>query len=332
VTPTRLRRGFTLIELLVVIAIIAVLIGLLLPAVQKVREAAVVLQCKNQLRQIGLGTLNFADAQGAFPPARIVERPSSGPQLGAACGGEHATWLVRLLPYVEQDNVYRLWSLADRVKEQPRAARDAVIGLYLCPARRGAAQAVLPSHPGLPIILPCGCRFPGKEIFGGSVADYAGNHGDLSPGTSGLPTDFYWGGYGTGVIISSRGVCDGDRPTDWLDRVRVTDLLDGASNTLLAGEKHVRAGRLVQTPDEGPAFDGALFSNMSRVGGPGVPLAQGPSDDVAGMGLFAFGSWHSRVVHFAFGDGRVAGLRTDLSTLVLERLCNRADGQVIPEY
>src|SRR5690349_17539599 len=93
--PTRLRRGFTLIELLVVIAIIAVLIGLLLPAVQKVREASARTQCTNNLHNIGIACTKFHDEYGFLPPSRIWDH--------------WATWAVLILPNLEQDNLYKLW-------------------------------------------------------------------------------------------------------------------------------------------------------------------------------------------------------------------------------
>ena len=99
-----------------------------------------------------------------------------------------------------------------------------------------------------------------------------------------------------------------------------------------AGEMHVPRDKLATVPENGPAYDGSRFYNAARVGGLGVPLAAGPDDDVNGMGLFAFGSWHAGVCHFAFADGRVAALRATISADTLARLCNRADGQPIPEY
>jgi prepilin-type N-terminal cleavage/methylation domain-containing protein len=325
------RPAFTLIELLVVIAIIAILIGLLLPAVQKVREAAARTQCHNNLKQLALATLNFHDTEGAFPPARVVDRPAAGVEAWRT-SGDNPSWMVRILPYVEQQAGYNLWDLTLPYSGNSTAARRVVVKSFLCPTRRGTDQSISPSTDGPPIHLPCGCIIPGQPIAGGMTSDYGGNHGDLSPGTSGLPTDFLWGGYGTGVIISSRGVWVSAAPRAWTDKVRVEGITDGASNTVLVGEMHVPRGKLASIPDNGPCYDGSRFFNMTRVGGPGVPIANGPDDDVAGMGLYAFGSWHPGVCPMAFCDGRVDAVRNTISTQVLERLLNRADGQVVPNY
>jgi prepilin-type N-terminal cleavage/methylation domain-containing protein len=127
-----LRRGFTLIELLVVIAIIAILIGLLLPAVQKVREAAARMQCTNNLKQIGIAMHSCHDANGSFP---FEDGPGG---LVATCP---PSLFVQILPYVEQDNLYRQMSaqggggLTNWIGNQGLADNTS-IKTFLCPARR----------------------------------------------------------------------------------------------------------------------------------------------------------------------------------------------------
>jgi prepilin-type N-terminal cleavage/methylation domain-containing protein/prepilin-type processing-associated H-X9-DG protein len=324
------RPALTLIELLVVIAIIAILIGLLLPAVQKVREAAARTSCQNNLKQLALAVVHFHDAEGAFPPARIQERPDAIPRGGDL--GRHPTWLVRVLPYLEQRAAFAEWDLTEHYGLHPAEVRERVQRAYLCPARRGPDRAVVPTTDLPDFELPCGCRLSAGRVHSGAAADYAGNHGDLSPGTSGLPTDFDWGGNGTGVLISSRAVWADGHPRSWVDKVRVADLTDGASNTALVGERHVPRDKLGVAPEDGPGYDGRWFYNSARVGGPGVPVAAGPDDAVGGMGLYAFGSWHPGVCQFAFADGRVQPVRTGISSDTLARLCHRSDGLVIPDY
>lgn len=329
---SRRRSGFTLIELLVVIALIGVLVALLVPAVQKVRAAAAAIMCRNNLKQIALATLHFHDHHGAFPPARIVPKPTGFEPPNLACGGSEGTWLVRILPYVEGNTIFQLWDLTLPYASQPVQARESLPSIFNCPARRSGAETLFPTQAGPAIVFPCGCTSPGATIVSGASGDYAGNHGDLSPGSSGQPTDFFWGGNGTGVIISSRGLCENGLPTSWADKIRVRDIQDGTSQTFLVGEMHIPRGKLAHAPENLPSYDGTFFYASARVAGPGVPLGQGPDDTVGGMSAFAFGSWHAGICHFAFADGRVSSVSNQVSTQVLEALSNRHDGQVVPDY
>lgn len=153
------RPGFTLVELLVVLAIISLLVGLLLPAVQKAREAANRISCANNLKQIGLAMHHYHDTQGFLPPTRLAE--------------QQATWAVLILPYLEQDNLYRQWNLARTYYEQPDVARLGRFKGYFCATRRMVTSAPTesisgdePSHAG-----------PGATNVPGGLCDYAVNLG-----------------------------------------------------------------------------------------------------------------------------------------------------------
>jgi len=139
------RRGFTLIELLVVIAIIGILIGLLLPAVQKVREAAARVKCMNNEKQLALGCHNYHDVNGKLPPAIQMRRsgPNSVSNPTTASQNFGPNWIVLILPYIEQDNLYR--SVSDSIENYMttgdagwRAIRGTRIPILLCPTDSGA--------------------------------------------------------------------------------------------------------------------------------------------------------------------------------------------------
>src|SRR5437879_3505532 len=128
------RSAFTLIELLVVIAIIAVLMGLLLPAVQKAREAASRIQCANNLKQIGLAMHHYENVHERLPPSRL--------RVGSA------TWMVLILPFLEQDNLHRQWDLSQSYYQQNAVARLTPVKIYFCPSRRTATTGPTASQSG----------------------------------------------------------------------------------------------------------------------------------------------------------------------------------------
>ena len=320
------RSGFTIIELLVVVAIIGVLIALILPAVQQTREAARSTQCKNNLKQISLATLNFHDTYRAFPPARIMPRPGDPPQL--SCGRGSVTWFVRILPFLDQGNLRGLWDPTIPFASHDADTRNKALPIFMCPTRRSVDGAKCPTTT-TPVSASCGCS--GLQTFiGGATGDYAGNHGDISPGAFGFTTDFYWGGYGTGVLIGSRAFCVAGQPRDWIDKVKLKDVTDGSTNTILVGEAHLNPGGLNRTPEDGCIYDGWHFSFSTRIGGPGVKLA--PSPDYVDTRLYSFGSIHSGRCHFALSDGSVRAISTDINEDLFGQLCNRKDGDHVDGF
>jgi prepilin-type N-terminal cleavage/methylation domain-containing protein/prepilin-type processing-associated H-X9-DG protein len=209
---SRNRKGFTLIELLVVIAIIAILIGLLVPAVQKVRDAAARIQCQNNLHNIGLALHNYHDTQSGFP---------KGVQT-TWTQGFYLSWQARLLPYVEQDNLWKITDKQEAISYYPwdntaYPALGTPMKVYSCPSDSRTLQAL--QSEGLTVAFTAYEGVSGinlKSRDGILFPDYKTRIGDITDGTSntlmvgerppGATLDFGWwfAGYGQ----EGMGSCD----------------------------------------------------------------------------------------------------------------------------
>ena len=308
-------KGFTLIELLVVIAIIAILIGLLLPAVQKVREAAARTKCQNNLKQIGLGLHNYHSAYGKFPAGWKTNYPA-----GATAADGYWGWAVELLPYVEQENLYRRIDPTTRrmrqVFQTDLAALRTPVPVYMCPSDT---------------VYPLNNNRKFRQMVSGQEIDVAISN---YPGNGGNSGD-------TGLFQANR-------------QLAVLEVIDGTSNTLAVGE---RASKVVGGASPNGLQHAALWVGISEApnenGLVGQSAARGYTyyrmpDGETGTGAVlpenAFASNHTGGANFVFCDGSVRFIQSSINWTsastsgtptamgTFNRLGQRDDGQPIADF
>jgi prepilin-type N-terminal cleavage/methylation domain-containing protein/prepilin-type processing-associated H-X9-DG protein len=304
----RSRKGFTLIELLVVIAIIAILIGLLLPAVQKIREAANRMVCTNNLKQVGLAAHNYESSNGYLPPG--MTQDGWGP-------------IAMSLPFLEQDNLYRTLVI------NPTATTVSQMYFQIA-ANRTALQSKVKT-------LQCPTSDKGDGSQYCTIGIYYGTRGtDWTPiQTTWANTHLGFGAPTAGLLGKSNyvGVAGDWRYGEqyrgvfyWGRQLAVSQIGDGSSNTLMFGEMHV--GKFgASTPNNFAAFSWGTNSLFTAFG-----VSTGPTYASGGA---VFGSLHTNLINFCFADGSVRSLRNPSQFNVnpgftlFTTMAGHSDGQVI---
>jgi prepilin-type N-terminal cleavage/methylation domain-containing protein len=296
---SRRHRGFTLIELLVVIAIIAVLIALLLPAVQQAREAARRSQCKNNMKQLGLGLHNYHDTFNTFPPGwvtRITDPVYNNNRFG---NGRFA-WSMFILPYADQASIYNLqdFSLDDQPDGNNTNKLNTPLSMYRCPSDTGART--------------------GAKTWGRS--NYLGNYGNTVPAAHAFDE------FANGIFFGN-------------STIKMRDITDGTSNTLLVGECSIKQfGIANRNPGAGnwPGLDQNKQYDMVVRGtnaGSGINRSTGVSNTAQD----GFGSFHVGGVHFLLCDGSVRFVSENIDSSTgtsgtLQQLGHRADGVPMGQF
>jgi prepilin-type N-terminal cleavage/methylation domain-containing protein/prepilin-type processing-associated H-X9-DG protein len=325
----RRRHGFTLIELLVVIAIIAVLIGLLLPAVQKVKEAANRATCANNLKQLALACHNYHDVHGYLPPGGRFHPPGD-PRYS------HGGWTVYILPFMEQENLFRqIPNLGMPYKDAIREAIAAGILPAKLPYLRCPSD---PDVPELPVTNYTGNQ--GPQCWRGMCGAANDPHQKFCNGTSDdLPRPLNPRTYPGYTASANLGrTLDGSQVRGmfgtWGPRLSLKSATDGTSSTLLLGEmlpgeNQMRDNHWASTgPRRAVTTIIPINYHTDYLGADGctaAPLRYYANANVAD----GFRSWHSGGANFALADGSVRFLSQTIDHQTFQYLGCRNDGQPV---
>lgn len=294
------RAAFTLIELLVVIAIIAVLIGMLMPAVQKVREAAARIQCTNNLKQIGLALHNYHDTYKALPPGYRCTMPQRDPNYTSPGWG----WAAYILPHIEQGNLARNINYDLPIEHAAnQAARTMPLPLYTCPS----------------------------DNFTGIFTVYDAKNNALAQAA----TNSYAGSFGVGVDIDEE-LDEGNGLFFRNSKVRLLDIRDGTSNTFAVGE---RAALFTQSPWAGAINYGTTRITPGAPTLNTGAVEEAPTQTLVHVAVHTlndpnsdpedFFTPHLGAAMFLFGDGSVRSVRIGTSLAILQALATRDGGETV---
>jgi prepilin-type N-terminal cleavage/methylation domain-containing protein len=346
------RQAFTLIELLVVIAIIAILIGLLVPAVQKVRDAAARLQCQNNLKQIGLALHNYHDTYKKFPSGHEMRSKNWLGPLPAPADAKFTTgrtsanpfyfsnWAIQILPFIEQGNLFKQYN-NNYTNEHPnnRFVVQQFVPVYSCPSDPNASTL---ENPGS---TPSGAQYGSFQYAHGSYRGMTGINDYYKGVNGGSPPD--WGGYPNEVTYliqhitgpAARGVLHGVDDWNSLSNERIASITDGTSNTLMAGERATTT-----TTNRGTFWaDSFNLYSLSSAGVESASLLADYSACTALLGQqdpngntdafpckYGWGSLHTGGINFVCCDGHVVFISTSINMTVFQSLATISGGEVIP--